>query len=253
MSPTDRQVLPEFPVFDQLSERARERLLRLGQRRLGLFGGGPDFGDLRFRKGLQDCLHQRMACGLGLEGDRLGIAGLGNGLGPARIYDRHGPAVAGPSLKACAEALGEVAGGAGGWLKLDAPRLIAGKADAGFDLDQQLHIPVGADQFDHIIEAGIAGEGIGGEGDRGLRAMGRGASGAAVGRRGRSRAGMGRAAAGLRGASAATGAGRRGRGVLQLADKLIWCRQVGHMGEPDHRHLGSHHRVGREGNLFQSL
>ncbi len=38
MSPTDRQVLPEFPVFDQLSERARERLLRLGQRRLYRLG-----------------------------------------------------------------------------------------------------------------------------------------------------------------------------------------------------------------------
>ena len=40
------------------------------------------------------------------------------------------------------------------------------------------------------------------------------------------------------GASAATGARGRGRGVLQLADKLIWRWQVGDMGEPDHRHLG---------------
>ena len=38
----------------------------------------------------------------------------------------------------------------------------------GFDFDQQFHITVGADQFDHILKARIVLERICGQGHRGL-------------------------------------------------------------------------------------
>ena len=47
--------------------------------------------------------------------------------------------------------------------------LTGGMNDAGFDLDQQLDVPVGAEQFDEVLEPGIMSQRVGCQGDGRLR------------------------------------------------------------------------------------
>src|SRR6056297_269429 len=146
-------------------------LFDLGQGVCAGLGGhvlfGADVGDLRFWKGGQHCLDQRVPGGFVTQRAVGGIACLGDGVAPALVDHTHPPAGARPALQRGAEALAEVGGRVGGGLELDPAGAVGGEAQMGFDLDQQFHVAVGADQFDHMCEAGVMGERLfGGERER---------------------------------------------------------------------------------------
>ena len=173
-------------------------------------------------------------------------ADLGDGGAAAGAQHRDPPARAGPELQPLRQPRREVGRRCVGGLELDAAGRVAHQPHAVLDLDEEADVAAGADQRHHVLEARVAGERPRRGGGRGRGLAAPAAPAAAAAERGRS-AGGASVAAGGRGPAPAAAA------LAQPADQLLRARQVGDMGQPDHRHLRRHHRVRRGRHLLQRL